>query len=92
VAALAVLLVLFLGVLQSDLLGGQPGSDGILSSPSATSLIATATTTPTATQAGSRLPAHTYHDDSGPALTTLVSSPPPVGTRLVALPAGKGSP
>ena len=85
VAALALLLVLFLGVVQSDLFLGQPASDSLLSSPSATILVATATTTPTATQATE--PAQEQpHRARYPVLSNLVMSPAPAGTPLAALP------
>lgn len=84
-AALALLVVLFLGVVQRDLFLGQPASDSILSSPSATSLIATATPTPTATQATEPAQTQTYRANY-PVLSNLVMSPDPAGTPLAALP------
>jgi len=90
--ALALLLVLFLGVLQSDLFLGQPGSDAILSSPSATTLVATATTSPTATQAGPGEASQLSRYRSEPVVTAFMISPRPPGTRLAALPGRNGSP
>lgn len=90
--ALALLLVLFLGVLQSDLLLGHQRNDAILSSPSTTALVVTTTTTPTATQIGAARQDDAYGATIDPAPLTLAISPPPVGTRLVAFPAAKGNP
>lgn len=90
--ALALLLILFLGVLQSDLFLEQPGSDAILSSPSATTLVATATTTPTATQAGTVKGEQAIQHPNEPVVTAFMISPRPPGTRLAALPGRNGSP
>lgn len=81
VAALALLLVLFLGAVQLN----GPGGRGILAYPSATSLVATATHTPTATESA-RVPGEEATAAAVPLPAQAVEQPlpAPASTPLTA--------
>ena len=87
--ALVLLLVFFLGVVQSELPVWEPDGQGILSNPTTTALVATATTTPTATHSPRSGPSANIHGESARPQAPAMISPAPGGTRLVALPAGR---
>ena len=87
VVALLLLLVFFLGVVQSELPLWEPDGQGTLSNPTTTALVATATTTPTATHSPRSGPSANIRRESARPQAPAMLSPAPDGTRLVDLPA-----